>query len=940
MSDRDLPGSHDAPPTRLEDGAGHAPATTLESAGAPPTRYEGTTSAAPPTRYEGTTSAAPPTRYEGGTAPAAPPTRYEPGGAGRRRRSPRRHRLPEDLEARFDYLHDLGGGGEGVVLLCRQRSDGQLVALKLYHSEQASFDPATLDSLRTTDPAHVAPILEAGIADERIWELQEYYPLGSIRDVAEREGLPLPPEDVRDFVREMTAAIAHLHARKIVHRDLKPAILFVRERRPLDCVIGDFGLARELVLSRHVGSVAGTFAYSSPEATWGKYTRASDWWSLGVVAHELLTGQHLFSDADGRLLPDYEVRVALNEGTWQVTGVTDPAFERLFAGLICDDPDQRWGAEQVTEWLAGGEPPVPQKVAPAPGAVGSGRRAAARMFFEGEFYATPEELAAGFATHFDAACDMVVGVKLSDLREWLHQTEVGTDADELLAAARNGTVPPARAMVELINILDPATPPVFRTAVLSPAGLGELCRRATAAQDGMVETITALRTQHILSAAAKRAPDGEELARVEARLAAVWKAAATFLDAAQKDNELRAWKNDAARSMEPLFLYEALTGDSPQLLERARQAAVDGAAEAPAQLRNWGNALQADDTSAAMVARAGVVMTLTPIIAAAVRAREAEERAAEAARAEAARVAAEEARRVEREAARQRRAAEANAARRRIPRRLVRRAIGALLLLAGAYWWANAFGAIALGTTLPFLAVTLGIPLLGAVLLSGGVDLVLPLRAGRPLSWMGALGVALPAFVAAGAAAYMAPPAPPIIEGLARVPFLLVAGYAAGGVLGAGLGVLAAPGGNERVVSKWWLVLPFLGLMAAVTRIGLTAAGVAPDTPVPDVPPLIADNLPTLYSLFAPIEARGWAVPALWAAAVLGSVVLFARREVHRLRPWLRAVVLLVAQVLGVAAIGLSASALLVAALWVGELALLLLGLAAVVSLVAASKSN
>jgi eukaryotic-like serine/threonine-protein kinase len=84
-----------------------------------------------------------------------------------------------------------------------------------------------------------------------------------------------------------------LHASSRLHRDLKPAnvLLFSSDAR---LVIGDFGLVTEVARARSAsaeGGIAGTFAYMSPEQATGQpLTEASDWYSVGVMLYQALTG--------------------------------------------------------------------------------------------------------------------------------------------------------------------------------------------------------------------------------------------------------------------------------------------------------------------------------------------------------------------------------------------------------------------------------------------------------------------------------------------------------------------------------------------------------------------------------------------------------------------------------------------------------------------------
>ncbi len=118
----------------------------------------------------------------------------------------------------------------------------------------------------------------------------------------------MSPEEAVDYVLQACAAIQEAHLAGIVHRDLKPSNLF-RARRsdgtPLIKVL-DFGISksiassdatrRELTLTS-TRSVMGSPYYMSPEQVRDarKVDGRSDIWSLGVILHELLTAEPVFS---------------------------------------------------------------------------------------------------------------------------------------------------------------------------------------------------------------------------------------------------------------------------------------------------------------------------------------------------------------------------------------------------------------------------------------------------------------------------------------------------------------------------------------------------------------------------------------------------------------------------------------------------------------------
>jgi predicted ATPase/class 3 adenylate cyclase len=116
----------------------------------------------------------------------------------------------------------------------------------------------------------------------------------------------LPPLRALDFASRLAAILAQVHERDLVYKAIEPASLLMG---PGDCpILFDFGLASELTLERQTTEtltrrLKGTLPYLSPEQT-GRMNRdldyRSDFYSLGVLLFELLTGQLPFQ-ADGVL---------------------------------------------------------------------------------------------------------------------------------------------------------------------------------------------------------------------------------------------------------------------------------------------------------------------------------------------------------------------------------------------------------------------------------------------------------------------------------------------------------------------------------------------------------------------------------------------------------------------------------------------------------------
>jgi hypothetical protein len=125
-------------------------------------------------------------------------------------------------------------------------------------------------------------------------------------------GGAIPLDDALPIAKQIAEALEAAHEQGIIHRDLKPANIKVRADGTVKVL--DFGLAKALDPTRAssasvansptitspavtaMGIILGTAAYMAPEQAKGKAvdTRA-DIWAFGVVLHEMLTGQQLFT---------------------------------------------------------------------------------------------------------------------------------------------------------------------------------------------------------------------------------------------------------------------------------------------------------------------------------------------------------------------------------------------------------------------------------------------------------------------------------------------------------------------------------------------------------------------------------------------------------------------------------------------------------------------
>ncbi|MDX6660881.1 MAG: eukaryotic-like serine/threonine-protein kinase, partial [Solirubrobacteraceae bacterium] len=206
------------------------------------------------------------------------------------------------LPERFEILNHVANGGMASVWSAQDKVLGRTVAVKLLAeqflddaSAKARFMREARAAAALSSHPHVVTIFDVGEHDGRPYIVMEYLAGGSVAD-AVSGGRPVPPDRALTWLRAAAGALDAAHEQGVVHRDVKPGNLLLDDRGRLAVV--DFGIAR-VALSDELtvtGQVLGTASYMSPEQVRGeRVTAASDVYSLGVVAHRLLTGRRPFS---------------------------------------------------------------------------------------------------------------------------------------------------------------------------------------------------------------------------------------------------------------------------------------------------------------------------------------------------------------------------------------------------------------------------------------------------------------------------------------------------------------------------------------------------------------------------------------------------------------------------------------------------------------------
>ncbi|XP_043687798.1 probable serine/threonine protein kinase IRE4 isoform X2 [Telopea speciosissima] len=278
----------------------------------------------------------------------------------------------------FEIMKPISRGAFGKVFLARKRTTGDLFAIKvlkkldMLRKNDIERILAERNILITVRNPFVVRFFYSFTCRDNLYLVMEYLNGGDLYSLQRNVGC-LEEDVARIYIAELVLALEYLHSLGIVHRDLKPDNILIAHDGHIK--LTDFGLSKIGLMNRTVDlsgsginettffnghdlhtsfehaqqpeesrdSAVGTPDYLAPEILLGtEHGYAADWWSVGIILFELITGIPPFNAER----PEIIFESILNGKIPWPSVTSDMSFEAqdLINRLLTQNPDLRLGA--------------------------------------------------------------------------------------------------------------------------------------------------------------------------------------------------------------------------------------------------------------------------------------------------------------------------------------------------------------------------------------------------------------------------------------------------------------------------------------------------------------------------------------------------------------------------------------------------------------------